>query len=191
MPQDRKQAELTAIGDSVESQGSTAGKVELEKDVLQIARYLLRSMNLPLDMADDLGQTVLLRYLHVNAEERKHIRNLKGYLYRMMKNQLLNQIKKEKLPIVTSLDSAEMEHPNLDNELVANSSDIELGVLARQVWNQLGPDDRQLFDLLTFGFSGRELAFRLGVSDDAARQRVSRLKVKLNAMLVSEAPSSE
>lgn len=191
MPQDRKQAELTATGDAAESKGSTTGEVELGKEVLQIARYLSRRMNLPLDMADDLGQTTLLRYLYIDPEERKQIRNRKAYLYQMMKNQVLTQIKKEKPRVLTSLDSAETEHPNLNSELVDNSSDIELGVLARQVWNQLGPDDRRLFDLLTFGYSGRELAFKLGVSADAARQRVSRLKVKLNAMLTNEEPLSE
>jgi RNA polymerase sigma-70 factor (ECF subfamily) len=139
-------------------------------------------MNLSLEMAEDLGQTGLLKYLQISEDQRRRIRSPRAYLYRIIRNELLNQIRKEDPRAIISLESVETNEMGF--QFAEDASSVEIGLMLKEVWTALEGDDRRLLELLTFGYNGREMALRLGVTEDTARQRVSRLKAKLKAILV-------
>src|SRR5260370_16203841 len=142
----------------------TNEEVDLESVSPQLARYALQRMNLSLEMAEDLGQTGLLKYLQISEDQRRRIRNPRAYLYRIIRNELLNQIRKEDPRAIISLESVETNEMGF--QFAEDASSVEIGLMLKEVWTALEGDDRRLLELLTFGYNGREMAARLGVTED-------------------------
>ena len=163
-----------------------SGEEELGKVAPRLARLALRKMNMPLNMAEDLGQTGLLKYFQMNKERRGEIEDKKAYLYRIIRNELLNQFRKEKPYVFTSLET-------LQAELVVPPSVVrheEITQALGVVWSNLEGDDRRVFRALVLGYTGPELACELGLSENAARQRVARFKIKLKRILTRNRKNS-
>jgi RNA polymerase sigma factor (sigma-70 family) len=55
----------------------------------------------------------------------------------------------------------------------------EMNIEASKLLQNLSPDERQILDLMQLGSSGREIAEKLKVTEQSARKKISRLKMKL------------
>ena len=151
---------------------------------LRIARHVVLAMTGSLETAEDLRQTALLKYFQLDENSRIQIRNPNAFLFKVMKNEVLNSYRKER-PV--TLESVAGE--DLDRRF-ADTSHLDDELLLREIWSQVEGEDRRLFELLTFGYTGKELALRLGISQDASRQRVSRLIAKIKGILEENRVSS-
>jgi RNA polymerase sigma factor (sigma-70 family) len=149
---------------------------ELRPAVLRTARYLVRKASLGSDLAEDLVQVALLKYHKLGTEKRRTIVNHKAYLTEIVRNEILNYLNRN-APATESFEAGAML------ESTSNEQEIENRILVREIWNKLEGEDRRLFELLTFDYSAAELAYRLSISSEAARQRTHRLKAKLKVML--------
>jgi RNA polymerase sigma factor (sigma-70 family) len=164
--------------------GLTTGDEQLIDGALRTARFVLRELNQPLDAAEDLRQVGLLKYFEIDRATRSQIQNKKAYLYRIMRNNMLNQIRKEKNVVLESLES--LESKSVESQMIVTTGAVETAALLDEVWSEIETDDRRLFELLSFGYTGREVAFQLDISNEAARKRVSRLKAKIREILVEK-----
>lgn len=154
---------------------------------LRIARYVAQRMNGSLETAEDIRQTALLKYFQLSKTKRLQIRNPNAFLYKVMRNEVLNWNRKERPVTFSHIESLTSE--DLERRF-ADASHLDDELLLREIWSQVEGLDRRLFELLTFGYTGKEIARRLGISEDAARQRVSRLKGKIKAILEENRISS-
>jgi|SRR5829696_3008570 len=150
---------------------------DLGPDVLRTARYLVRKASLASDLAEDIVQLALLKYHQLDREKRNKIVNRKAYLAEIVRHEIANYLRDKNIN-ATSLVGDE---PTLKS--TSDERDIENRILLQEIWNKLEDEDRRLLELMIFNYSGIELAWRLGISKDAARQRTHRLKAKLKVML--------
>jgi RNA polymerase sigma factor (sigma-70 family) len=154
---------------------------KLKEYALRTARRLLvRWPNLPFDMDEDLCQQALERYYKLDEDSRKNIINLKAYLYRVIKNLITDYIRVQHPASLVQSDSTEYAEPKAPDE----SRTVEFVILLREVWSRLKDDERHLLELMIHDYSSKELALRLEISEEAARQRTSRLRSKLEGLLI-------
>ena len=189
MNDERKQGER-AIEDPVED--PKAGWFEGEEfrhRLRKIARIVLRKMNRDLQETEDLVQTALLRLYQIDAKRRSEIKDSNAYLYRLMINEVLNRTRKQRSYVV-SLDSLETQDLLASNRNLVENPDFNISLLLRELWRQFESEERRLFELIIFGYNSKEIALRLDISEEAARQRVSRLKAKIRANLAGKRVST-
>lgn len=156
----------------------------LVRDVLRIARRLVVKMTGNAEKAEDLAQLALLKYLQLDENKRQQIRNPYAYLYTLMQHELLNEIGKERAHLIDSITSLTPE--TIGPSRAASAEGVHVAVLLREIWNQVNAEDRRLLELFSFGYDGPEIAQRLNISNAAARQRISRLKSKIKAILIEK-----
>jgi len=150
---------------------------DLGPDALRTARYLLRKASLASDLAEDIVQLALLKYHQLGREKRSKIVNHKAYLAEIVRHEIANYLRDKN----TNATSLVGDTPTLKS--TSDERDIENRILLQEIWSELEDEDRRLLELMIFNYSGPELAWRLGISKEAARQRTHRLKAKLKVML--------
>jgi RNA polymerase sigma factor (sigma-70 family) len=153
----------------------------LARHVLKIARVVAWKLNISTDAAEDLQQRSLLRYYELPEAKRIQINNPKAYLNRIIKNEAINFLREQNPDSVIPSDNLEDTFDALQTPDYYER--IELNILLHEVWDKLEGEDRLLFELQMLDYRGNELALRLGVSPQTARQRVSRLRGKLKEIL--------
>jgi RNA polymerase sigma factor (sigma-70 family) len=156
----------------------------LIRDVLRSARGLVVKMTGNTEKAEDLAQLALAKYLQLDESKRQEIKNRLAYLYRLMQHELLNEIRKERSHLIDS--TASLSDETLGPSSASSAESVEVAVLLREIWRKINVEDRRLLELINFGYSSTEIAQRLDISEDAARQRISRLKNKVKAILVEK-----
>jgi len=157
----------------------TPGDRELTDKALVTARAVLRELDRPLEAAEDLRQSALLKYFQINQSKRAQLQNKKGYFYFIMRNVVLNQIRSEKKLNIQSLEV--LEHP--EQQLVITQRSVEAATLLRELWGEIEADDRRLLELMLCGYTPGEVAVKLGISSDAGRKRMSRLRARIKALM--------
>jgi RNA polymerase sigma factor (sigma-70 family) len=119
----------------------------------------------------------------MSNEKWQQIEDLNAYIYTMARNLALKDQAQSRRnqPIETELlESVADSNPGHNPEQLARDAE-----LFKQLKGQLGPEDRVIFQLLyEFGFNSKEIAAKLGKSDGAVRQRISRMGRKLRDNLV-------
>lgn len=124
------------------------------------------------DDAEDLVQETMLKWLSM---DRPDIENVKGYLVRTLINKGLNFIRDRKRE---SKQEVEVAPELLKDHLPAwieNSHILSLGFLA--LLEKLSPTERAVFLLKeVFGYSHREIAALLDISEENCRQILVRAK---------------
>lgn len=150
---------------------------DLGTDALRTARYLVRKASLASDLAEDIVQLALLKYHQLGSEKRSTIVNRKAYLAEIVRHEIANYVRDKNINAASLVGDA----PTLKS--ASDERDIENRILLQEIWNKLEDDDRRLLELMIFNYSGHELAWRLGISKEAARQRTHRFKAKLKVML--------
>ena len=109
--------------------------------------------------------------------------NLKGYLYKAARNCILNHIRNKKVKHdFIDLIAAEMEES--ENATLDAINEKELVALIDQEIALLPPKMKLAFEMSRKEFlSNKQIAFELGISEDAVKQQISRsmkiLKLKL------------
>nr|WP_121272945.1 RNA polymerase sigma-70 factor [Pedobacter schmidteae] len=109
--------------------------------------------------------------------------NLRGYLYKAARNRILNQIRNKKVNhdfidlIVAQMDESE-------NTTLEAINERELMILIDQEIALLPPKMKLAFEMSRKDFlSNKEIAAKLGISEDAVKQQISRsmkvLRLKL------------
>ncbi len=134
------------------------------------------------DEAKDLVQDLFFNFWE-KAGELDVKTNLKGYLYRAVKNRVLNAIRKQK----TNHDFIDMiaaELEELDNSTIEAIDEHQLSVLIDAELAQLPPKSRQIFEMSRKEFlSNKEIAEILDMNEEAVKKQVQRtvklLKVRL------------
>lgn len=110
--------------------------------------------------------------------------NLKGYLYRGMRNKVLNAVRKNKTNH-NFLDLIAKEMEETDNRTIETIDEHQLMALIDAEVAQLPPKSREIFELSRKDFlSNKEIAERLGMTEEAVKKQVQRsvklLKLKLS-----------
>jgi len=125
--------------------------------------------------AEDLVQETLVKWLSLSA---KNIENVRGYLVKTLVNKCLNFIRDRKRE---SGREVEVSPDLLQNHLSAwieNAHGLSLGMLA--LLEKLSATERAIFLLKeVFGYSHKEIAELLGISEANSRQILARARKHL------------
>lgn len=162
-----------------DSGNPVAASAEFEDHALRIARWMVRKMNIPSQEAEDLAQQGLLKYLQISPSKRAKIQDHQAYLCKIIRNEALDKFTDKKFELI-SLD----QEP--ENERFATTDrNLDCQILLDEIYSQLEPEEQSLLELMLIGFTSREAAFKLGISDNAVRQRASRLKSKVKQRILT------
>lgn len=152
--------------------------------LLDSSRRIVRELGLPDVASEDVQQTVLATLSNFSKERLEKIGDLTAYAYKMLRHEALKACR-ETSRLRVSIDEA----PETYSDGLAGAEGIQSRILLKNIWMRLDDEERELLRLLIFGYEGRQIASRLGVSHDAARQKTSRLRKKLR-YLIFEAPNT-
>lgn len=145
----------------------------------------MRELGLPEASAEDVYQSVITTLSEFAEERLQQINDLKAYAYRMLQREALRTCRKNSR-IQVSIDEA----PDRYSDGSASAERIQSGILLKDIWTLLNNEDRELLRLLIFGYEAKQIAGRLKISYDSARQKKSRLQKKLRE-LIFEVPNAE
>ncbi len=169
---------------------SANADAQLQQYTLRKARLLLSKWsNMPSDAAYDLRQRALLRYYKLTKAQREQIKDLKAYMYRIIKNEFIEYIKDQGTSSLIQLEAAEESGTTF--QTTDERKSIETRILLKEIWAQLDGEEQHLFDLMIQGYTDKELALRLGISPSAARKRISRLRDVLEELLIESRAQSD
>ncbi|GAB4427472.1 MAG: hypothetical protein OHK0039_45830 [Bacteroidia bacterium] len=123
--------------------------------------------------AEDLVQETMLKWLSMEQEE---VENARGYLVRTLINKGLNFMRDRKRAF-DKATAAETGAVSLPGYIEAGPT-LALGLLA--LLEKLNPTERAIFMLKeVFGYSHREIADILGISEENCRQILARARRRL------------
>jgi len=127
--------------------------------------------------AYDLLQDALARYLERGSEQDNPV----AYLRRMMRNQFIDQLRREQrfpLEALNTIDPKMSEDDAMQLERIVISQQT-----LQQVWAQLMPMERELLHLWALdGFNAREIAEQLDVPRGTILSRIHRLRKKIGPL---------
>lgn len=154
---------------------------EFQQRARTIVLGLVRRFGIPPLSADDVYQEVMLKLLnYIERNGGRIVKNWDGFLYITARNVILDLISKKKRLPIESLNAQiredSVEQPGEDQL-------IETGLLLREFLKLLEDEERITLDCIIEGFTGAQMAARLGITREAAAQRISRLKKKLREHL--------
>lgn len=139
---------------------------------------------------EDLASDVMVALFSKWEELETHtFRGLRVWLYRAVRYQALNFIKKQDAqPLIASIEYAMRENPELEYENFAAPppnviADEEFKRQMRTIRQLLPPQDFLLLDLRLKGHSPPEVARILGISECAERTRFCRIRKLLQEKL--------
>jgi len=125
--------------------------------------------------AEDLVQDTLLAWL---SKDTQHIENAKGYLVRTLINKCLNRIRAQKT--AQDIDIAPELLVDYLPSMVENKDRLSLSLL--RMMERLSPLERAVFILKElFGYSHKEVAELLGITESYSRQILVRAKRHLDS----------
>jgi RNA polymerase sigma factor (sigma-70 family) len=155
---------------------------EFRKRLADAVRVAIRDLRLPDSVRDDVTQIVLMKLFALNKDSLRAIENFKAYLHKAARNEALRLQQRSK----SSAPDLQIESDDEYLVLSDKSEDakrIESEVLLREVWESLNDDERDLFRLMLIGYREKDMAVRLGITYNAVRKRVTRLRKKLIELL--------
>ena len=140
---------------------------------------------------EDLATNVMIDLINDKWDELEThtLRGLRVWLYRAVRYEALNFIKRQNAqPLIASIEYAMEHNPELEYESFAMpppdvASDEEAKQLMRRIRSLLPPKDYQLLDLRLKGHSPPEVAKALGISEGTERTRYCRIRKLLQKEL--------
>jgi len=148
--------------------------------VFEQSRRVARERGLPLAVAEDISQSVLARLSIMPKDRIDEITNLLAYVSKMIVHEASNYTNKRRREFPITVD-ADVYSDNL-----VGAKAVENKVLLSEIWTHLRADDQEILQLLIFGYQPKEIARRLKVNSDAARQRISRLRKSLRKLVFTQ-----
>jgi RNA polymerase sigma factor (sigma-70 family) len=113
------------------------------------------------------------------SEERlQQIDDLKAYAYQMLRHEAIKTCRK-----ISRLQFSIDDAPDSYSDGSESAEGIHSRILLKDIWMRLNDEERELLRLLIFGYEAKQIASRLGVSHDAARQRTFRVRKKLRDLI--------
>ena len=159
-----------------EEQELTSTHPEIRQTVAHLVQKIAREKKLPAGAVDDLQQVVSKKLLSLTGARLKAIENLNAYLATVVRNEATSLMEKSSRLEVTLEGIHETDH-------LQSQRRMESTILLKQIWSLLDSDEeRRLFRMMLFDYDEKEMAFALNISHDAARQRVSRFRRKLERL---------
>ncbi len=135
------------------------------------------------DKAEDLTHEVFILCGSRSDEEWEEVANHDGYLYTVAKNKAYLDLKNGREEATDSEKLARMIESR-DSQRGQSPADTEwIAIYLKQLWGMLSTAEQDLLNLLWEGFKYQEIGKKLGLSDDAARQRISRMGKKLRRLV--------
>lgn len=155
--------------------------------VLHLAlHYLRNTKSNDLSIAEDIRQNVLKALLIAD----RTAENPEAYLSVMVRNEVFRYLKKTNH---VDVDIDEADNAEFDRYFAVQptqQSDSEAKVLLSEIWKNLDEDNRHILNFLIFGYTQKEISVILNITHEAARQRVSRLKIKIKDLVFSHQNAS-
>jgi RNA polymerase sigma factor (sigma-70 family) len=142
------------------------------------SRRVARELSLPEATAEDIYQSVLLALSDFSSDRIQRIANLKAYAFKMARNEAIRVYVKNK-----NLRDPIESNPNLYSDRAEAAKRIEYRILLRDIWEHLDDEDRGILQLIIFGYGAGEIASRLGIRHDSARQKIVRFRKQLRKLV--------
>lgn len=149
--------------------------------LLDSSRHIVRELGLPEATGEDVHQSVLTTLSNFSKERLQKIDDLKAYAYKMLRHEALKTCRQANR-LQVSIDEA----PDTYSDGLAGAEGIQSRILLKNIWVRLNDEERELLRLLIFGYEARQIATRLEISHDAARQKTFRLRKKLRQLIFEE-----
>jgi RNA polymerase sigma factor (sigma-70 family) len=120
----------------------------------------------------------MLNLSRIPKERLEEIDNLDAYIYKMAQNEALRFRSKSK-----HLQDKIDDSPSVYSDRFQGARQVENRALLNDIWTHLNADERNVLQLIIFGCGAKEIAARMGITYDAARQRISRLRKSLRNLV--------
>lgn len=160
-----------------------AQRFYLEKidEVKHTCCYLLAQFNVPnpSDTAGDLAQRVYELCGRVRDEDWAEVANKDGYLYTIIENAAKEMATKHRNRREETYEPDEIDKARVGGPVLNPDSALHAAIQLAEIMRLLSPEEVRLLDLSFQGYTTQEIASTLGLSNVAARQRLTRLKKKL------------
>lgn len=120
----------------------------------------------------------MLNLSRIPKERLEEIGNLGAYIYKMAQNEALRFHFKSK-DLQDKIDASS----SLYSDRFEGARRVENRALLNDIWTHLNADERNVLQFIIFGCGAKEIAARLGITHDAARQKISRLRKSLRHLV--------
>jgi len=162
-----------------------------EADFNQIYRDLHKKMlyGLCMKYTDDINQAEdycqegwmkVYKYL----DKLDEVRDAEAWVYTVIKNKILDELRKKKLQYVDDPDWSRIDSGDEDKE---ETEDIRLDDI-RAVVSNLSPQYKDVFNLYSQGYKHREIAKLLNISVGTSKSNLFKAKVNINKYLANKPP---
>lgn len=149
------------------------------QQVFNSVRHVVHDMGLPESVAEDIYQAVLTTLSDFSQERMDEIENFNAYVSTMARNEAIRfRLKNKHLQVQVDADQADDYSDQFEG-----AKRVESNILLREIWMHLNSEERDLLQLMIFGYTANEMANRLGITHVSARQRISRLRLKLRELI--------
>lgn len=154
---------------------------QFQKRARRIVRAVAYRSGLPPSMTDDdVYQAVMVKLLNY-VRGGGDIPDRGGFLYVVARNVIRDLVRKE---LHKSARVALDDPPESDfSDRLADARYIETSLLLSEFQKQLNDEELGTLECIIKGYTGSQMAARIGISREAAAQRVSRLRNKLREYL--------
>ncbi len=137
-----------------------------------------------MDVADDVGQEAYAR-LAQQVRLGRTPRDVRAWLFRVGRNLVISRGRRQQSAVrMQERLRDESVGPSAEAECLAREANRELSLVLAHT----SDDDRAALLMAASGYSGAEIARTLGISDAAARTRLSRARGRLRAFLQPSVP---
>lgn len=149
-----------------------------------MAAFVHRYVQAP-DVAEELVQDIFLK-LWSRREQLSEIESLKTYLYRAVRNQALNWLRRRKLERRWEEEHSDEAEPMAGTATDDDASEQEVALAVRRAVDRLPPRCREIFMMSRDGgLTYNEIAQALGISVKTVETQMGRALKALRASLAS------
>ena len=134
------------------------------------------------DVADDLAQETFLTVVECIERYDPKRSSIWGWVYTIAKYKMLDYFRKQhtRHSLISKLMSVSEESSSPEKEM---DNGERVGLLREYAQRNFSKADRKTLELLVQGYSPQEMSRKLGISEEAARQRRFRMRKKCNDYL--------
>lgn len=159
----------------MEKQDFTQGILAVEQDLHRFAYKLTANR----DSANDLVQDCVLQALD-NREKFVHAKNLKGWLYTIMRNIFINNYRRtvREMHIIDDTYSVQQQSLIEDEDSNRFENNYDTKLLHRAI-NSIPDDMKVPFQMFVAGFKYREIADKLGLPMGTVKSRLFFIRKRL------------
>jgi len=181
-----KKAEVRQMGNVIDKRNTTMEKVEFTQGILAMESDLHRfayKLTSDRDSANDLVQDCVLQALD-NHEKFAHAKNLKGWMFTIMRNIFVNNYRRTVREMNIIDDTYSINQQSLIED--EDSDRFEFAYDMKQLYRVIHsiPEDMKVpFQMFVAGFKYREIAEKLGLPMGTVKSRLFFIRKRLKEEL--------